>query len=358
VLEAIIQRSPVGLAFGGPSGVFELINESLRDLIGRVSSPPARFQDLADVVAFHWPDGRKVSREEMEFLLQRAVDGPVEVELESRGAATPIWVLVQLAPIRIGPSQELLGIVGTARDISAEHTVAELRKELVAVIAHDLRNPITAIRLSIEAALQNRLADEVAIRVSTTTLDLLHRSVERLGSMVNQLMDASQVELGRILLHRQNTDLGEFVVKLVDELKPSLRGHAVAVDVPRAVAAPIDRVRIGQVLTNVLDNASKYSRPGAPIRVSLHEQDGTAEIVVVDQGEGITPEDLPKLFDRFFQAARARQRNQGYGLGLYITKGLVEAHGGSVTVESVIGIGSTFVIRLPISIVESAGGSW
>src|SRR5262249_20739233 len=100
-------------------------------------------------------------------------------------------------------------------------------------------------------------------------------------------------------------------------------------------------------LTNVLDNASKYSRPGATIRVSCHEREGTAEIAVVDQGDGIAPEDLPKLFDRFFQAATARKRKQGFGLGLYITKGLVEAHGGSVTVDSVIGVGSTFVIRLP-----------
>jgi signal transduction histidine kinase len=109
----------------------------------------------------------------------------------------------------------------------------------------------------------------------------------------------------------------------------------------------VDRVRLTQVVTNLLDNASKYPRERAAIRVMLREEAGAIHLSVSDEGEGIARDDLSKLFVRFYQAKRSRERKGGLGLGLYITKGIVDAHGGALTVESTVGVGSTFDVRLP-----------
>ncbi|HEX5061710.1 MAG TPA: PAS domain-containing sensor histidine kinase [Kofleriaceae bacterium] len=346
VLGAIVQRSPIGVAFGNVDGAFEIVNDRLRTIIGKVTSPPVRFQDLAELVDFRWADGSKVTRHALADLLHQAATAPIEVEMESRKGPKPIWVSIRLAPVRAA-NQQLLGIVGVVRDVTVEHAIANLRKEIVAVIAHDLRSPIAAIKLSIESAAQDWVPGEAHVRVPAKTLTRVEHSAERLGLMVDELLDASHVELGTLPLERQIVDLCELIARLVDDLRPSLRGHPVATELPsHRVCASVDRLRIQQVLTNLLENAAKYARPDTTIHVSLREQDGLVDIAVADEGQGIDPDDVPKLFDRFYQAARARQRRQGLGLGLYITKGLVEAHGGSVSVESVVGQGSTFHVQL------------
>ncbi len=134
----------------------------------------------------------------------------------------------------------------------------------------------------------------------------------------------------------------------MNDLAPSLRGHPVGTDSPsHPVEARIDRLRFAQVLTNLLDNASKYSRDGSTIHLALREEGATLDISVTDEGEGIDAADVPKLFDRFYQAKKARQKKSGMGLGLYITKGIVDAHGGTLTVDTARGVGSTFHVRLP-----------
>jgi signal transduction histidine kinase len=109
----------------------------------------------------------------------------------------------------------------------------------------------------------------------------------------------------------------------------------------------VDPLRLDQVLTNVLENAAKYSTEGAPIELRVSASSGGAEVAVTDHGPGIDPEDMPRLFDRYYQTQRAREKKSGLGLGLYITKGLVEAHGGRMWVESTRGVGSTFYLWLP-----------
>lgn len=111
----------------------------------------------------------------------------------------------------------------------------------------------------------------------------------------------------------------------------------------------VDPARFDQILTNVVENAGKYSANGTPIDVHLKAVGDGVEIAVTDRGPGISPDELPKLFDRFYQAHRAREQKSGLGLGLYITKGFVEAHGGHVTAASTLGRGSTFRIWLPRS---------
>jgi signal transduction histidine kinase len=344
---AIIEHAPVGVLFASPDDVIQIRNAWVRRASwGRI---PARHGDIAELVDFHSIDGRKTSTAEWESLLREGAVRPVVVELEARAAPRPkLWVRNYMAPVRAEGSGRFLGTVIIVLDVSAEHEIAELRKELVAVIAHDLRSPIAAIQLSLESALRSRTDEETDVLVPAQTLERADRSARRLGGMVSQLLDASRVELGELSLDKSTVDLASFVDEIIGDVAPSLRDHPVITDFPAGpIAVSIDRLRIAGVVTNLLDNASKYSRAETPIRITLREDAGYAHLAVSDQGPGIDPNDRPKLFDRFFQARRARQQKSGLGLGLYIAKGIVEAHGGRMTVDSAPGVGSTFHVWLP-----------
>ena len=134
----------------------------------------------------------------------------------------------------------------------------------------------------------------------------------------------------------------------MSQIQGALGTHAISVEIagePPPVSA--DPMRIEQILTNLLENSSKYSFEGAPIRIVVAAENDGATLSIEDRGPGIAPEEIPHLFDRYYQTSKARGGSRGLGLGLYITRGLVEAHGGRITVESTPGIGSTFRIWFP-----------
>ena len=342
LLEAVIEQAPVALAFYTADGVLRLKNGSWRSLAGQDG---ATAEDAVRDRVLCWKDGRAISAEEWQGLLRQAEERVVEFEAQS---AASIWVNGRIAPVSANHDTRLIGTVLVLRDVSAERRIAELREEFVAVITHDLRSPIAAIRYGLHAALRNRTVAQDTAVVSTTSLERMYRSAQRLGDMVCELLDASRVELRKLNLNCKETDFSRLVADLVEEVRPSLRGHAVVTDLPgHPLAVSVDAPRIAQVVTNLLDNASKYSRAASTIRVAVREGLDWAELFVTDEGPGIAPSDLPRLFDRFYQARKAREHRGGLGLGLYITKGIVDAHGGHLTVDSAEGVGSTFRIALP-----------
>lgn len=229
---------------------------------------------------------------------------------------------------------------------ASSREIERLREEFAAVVAHDLRTPINSILLQLDILQSHAGGAEVQIPVSS--LERLRRSGERLAQMVKDLLDATRIEAVRLSLQPEIVSLPEAVRNLVDRIVPALGNHPVDVVVeqrPPRVAA--DPARLDQILTNLLDNAAKYSDEGRPIVVRVRPDGAGALVSIEDHGTGIAAAELPKLFDRFYQAKRARLKKSGLGLGLYIAKGLVEAQGGRITVESVPNEGSTFRVWLP-----------
>lgn len=165
--------------------------------------------------------------------------------------------------------------------------------------------------------------------------------------MVGDLLDYSRLDAGRLTLIREQADLPSLVRGIVERLVPSLGDHPVKVET-RGVVPPVraDPGRVEQIMTNLLTNAAKYSRPETEISVGIGPADGGVQVSVADKGPGIPPEEIPHLFHRFYR--REEVRRQREGLGLYITKGLVEAHGGRIWVEGEVGVGSTFYFILPV----------
>jgi signal transduction histidine kinase len=231
------------------------------------------------------------------------------------------------------------------RLIASQRELDRLREEFAAVIAHDLRSPIQTLQLQTDRLLEEVTGDEV--RVPSEAVRRLRRSAARLAGMVGDLLDASRLEASRLVLNPRRVSAGTAITEVIDRIRPLLGDHPVSMEV---VGAPpeidADPGRLDQILTNLLENAAKYSGPAAPIRVRVEAEGEGTSISVADQGIGIADDEMPRLFDRFYQAKRARKKKSGLGLGLYITKGLVEAHRGRISVESALGRGSTFHVWL------------
>ncbi|MHB8874680.1 MAG: sensor histidine kinase, partial [Myxococcaceae bacterium] len=238
------------------------------------------------------------------------------------------------------------GAVMVVRDLTAEKELERLRDEFAAVIAHDLRNPIQVVLLQVHLLLKDTVGQEVT--APRKSLERIRGAAVRLARMVGDLLDATRIDVARLVLDRRPLAVPEAVERLVDQIRPVLAKHPVSVSVTGEIgAALLDPVRFDQVLVNLLENAAKYSPDDAPIRVKIAAGAGGVEIRIEDEGIGFSPADLSRLFGRFFQARRTRERQSGLGLGLHITRGLVEAHGGQIAVESELGRGSTFRLWFP-----------
>lgn len=231
---------------------------------------------------------------------------------------------------------------------STYREIERLREQFAGVIAHDLRDPVQAIVLQTGVLLREAREAEGEAFVSAPELRRLQAASARLSAVVNDLQDATLLELGRLELAPRTVEAVDVISALLRKMRPTLGLHPVAL---RVEGHPpplfVDPRRFEQIMENLLENAAKYSEPEAPIDVEVRPQGRGTLITVRDRGVGIAPSEIPRLFDRFYQAARARREKTGLGLGLYITRGLVEAHGGKLRVESKPGEGSAFHVWLP-----------
>jgi PAS domain S-box-containing protein len=222
---------------------------------------------------------------------------------------------------------------------------ADRRKdEFLATLAHELRNPLAPIRTGLQILKCGEVADPL--------VEMMDRQAEHLAVLIDDLMDASRISLGKIDLRKEEVALASVVDRAVAIARPAIdeRGHQLSVSVPeRDERLEADPNRLVQILSNLLENAAKYTDPGGQIRVHARREGGEVVIGVKDTGIGIAPESLTKVFDLFMQIERRLDRSQGgLGIGLCLVRSLVEMHGGTVTALSEgPGRGSEFVVRLP-----------
>jgi signal transduction histidine kinase len=210
-------------------------------------------------------------------------------------------------------------------------------------VGHDLRTPMTRLRGIAETALNS--SEPAVLREALA--DCLDES-DRVIEMLNTLMDISEAETGTMALHRQPIDLNEVIdqsVALYEDLADE-RGVAIRTNVGSNLVADVDRNRMRQVLANLIDNAVKYTPAGGVVEIGARSDAGDAVVTVSDNGVGIPPDELPRIWDRLYRGDKSRS-TRGLGLGLSLVKAIVVAHGGTVRVQSRPGEGSTFELRLP-----------
>jgi signal transduction histidine kinase len=265
--------------------------------------------------------------------------------------------LAQFVSSLAGTSLEVVDAVERIQALSDERgrlyqeaqLALEVRDAFVSVAAHELRTPMTSLALNVQDLLETTERgrppppEELRLRLSSA-----ERSVRRFKALVENLLDVSRASSGLLHLELEPVDLSVVVREVVRDLDAVARqaGCAVRLDLPDSLAGFWDRTRLESVATNLLTNALKFGA-GAPVDVEASEADGVATLRIRDRGIGIAPEDQARIFDRFERAASFRHYG-GMGLGLWLSRAIVEGMGGRIEVDSEPGRGSTFTVRLPL----------
>jgi signal transduction histidine kinase len=221
------------------------------------------------------------------------------------------------------------------------------RRELVANVSHELKTPISALRAHLE-----NLLDGVE-QPNPETLEVMLAQSERLGRLVDQLLELSRLESGELPLRREEVRLRPLVSRVLSEIEVARADRDVELvqevpeDLPPVFA---DAERVHQVLFNLLDNAVRFTPSGGRVRVTADRHNGSVDVAVHDTGPGIAPEHLTRVFERFYRVDTSRSRDGGgTGIGLAIARSVVEAHGGRIWAESEPGRGSRFTFELPVA---------
>jgi excisionase family DNA binding protein len=240
-----------------------------------------------------------------------------------------------------------------AARVAAEDAL-RVRDEFLSIAAHELRTPITSLSGQAQLLLRRlRRHGRLEPEQLASALETIRGQAEKLSRLVSQLLDLSRLEGGKLALERHPTDLVDVVQQVVATARAWSERHTISVAAPPSLEAWVDPLRLEQVLTNLLDNAVKYSPEGGPIEVALARVDaGSVELSVRDRGLGIPVEKRGQLFERFYQA-HANGHRGGMGLGLYVSRQIVKLHGGDICAEFPPEGGTRFVVRLPLAPHES-----
>jgi PAS domain S-box-containing protein len=340
---AVLAQSPISIALSeGDVGEPVMLNDAARRLLGiegTVLLPDEGFVCTAD--------GTPVPRDQTP--LHQALQGNSIESAEfflRRQDGELVPVIVGCSPVRDGEGM-VLGAVAIAYDATSIKELERLRGEWNSMVAHDLRHPLSTILLQIQL-LAERNKDLAELR---GPVERIQRSVLRLDRMVGDLMDLSRLEARRLSLARKRMDLPALTRACLDEVAARADGRSLKLDLHGEIPLiEADPDRISQVLHNLLSNAIKYGASGTPILVTIDSADSQVSVAITNEGRGIAPEELPRLFQRFRRTADAKLTGlDGVGLGLFITRSLVEAHGGRLDVRSAVGGTTTFRFTLPRS---------
>jgi PAS domain S-box-containing protein len=339
---SLLEMIPASVWTSDPEGTITYCNNRWRGLTGlRLDNGHAR----SWTEAVHPAD---VERATAEWATARESghDYTTELRLRRPGGGTARWHLGHVIADR-APDGAIRGWVAMFTDCEELKQAVEARDEFMSIASHELRTPLSTLMLQLE--MFERTLSRAGIDEGTAKrLESAYRQTQRLDRLVGDLLDVSRISAGRLVLEHEELDLAELVRSCVERLSEhALRsGSPLECHADAGVRARCDRVRMEQVVTNLLSNAVKYGA-GKPIVVDVAAESTRASIRVRDSGIGIEPRALPRIFERFERAVSGRKYG-GLGIGLYITRQIVEAHGGSIDVSSRVGEGSEFTVRLPL----------
>ncbi|MBI5154842.1 PAS domain-containing protein, partial [Candidatus Poribacteria bacterium] len=296
-----------------------------RDVRGRFVQEAVRNADLQRVVASALEGSERAAEDELLHM-------PNGVILRAR-----------TAPLR-GSDGAGTGVLVVLSDVTTVTRLENIRRDFAANVSHELRTPVTSIKGYAETLLDGALDDPAQAR---RFVEVIARQSSLLEGVIEDLLRLSRLErVGEIA--REECALAELLRGAAELAEAHATVRRIEVVCDAGLRVRVNRVLLGQAVGNLLDNALKYSEPGSPVRVEAQQMDGGVVIQVTDQGPGIAPEHLPRLFERFYRVDRARSRELGgTGLGLSIVKHVALAHGGTAEVQSTPGRGSVFSIRLP-----------
>jgi two-component system phosphate regulon sensor histidine kinase PhoR len=332
-LEAVLQKMTDGVLIVDAEGLVQLLNPAAEKMFS-ISLSPAVGKPLIEVVRHHqpsemWQHCRATGE-------SQRVEFDVGLRLSLQGIAT------SLSPVLPGSTLLLF------QDLTRQRQIEHMRRDFISNVSHELRTPLAALKALTETLLGGALADPPAAR---RFLEQIETEVDSLSLLVTELLELSRIESGRVPLNLVPTRPIDIVQPAVERLQLQVDRSGLNLhvdcreDLPAVMA---DASRVQQVLVNLLHNAIKFTTPEGEVNVSAIRQEQWVQFAVSDTGIGIAPEDLPRIFERFYKVDRSRA-SSGTGLGLAIARHLVEAHGGRIWAESEPGKGSTFYFTIPLA---------
>ncbi len=354
-LETIFATQVEAVIFIDNSGRIVRMNEAQRQLlIARGIDPAMTHIDMwAEPSPSRDAAGKLVPLEQLPFnraLRGETVTGERAVELHQRTHDGQELVLrVSGAPVRDAEGR-ILGAVLTTQDVTQQRRLEQQRIAIMRMVVHDLNNPVTAVRLYLQTQQRRLSLGQPPFVPDDELLGQLDYGLTRMQRLVDDLRVATQVEMGTLHLQRARHDVAALCHEEV-AAQQAVTGRVVRMETPaEPVWAEVDGERVGQVIANLLSNALKYSPPDRAVGVTVRIAEGRVIVAVRDEGPGISANEQQHLFEQFHrvQGIKTQNGSGGLGLGLYISKAIVEQHGGDMGVESAPGEGSTFWFSLPL----------
>ena len=341
-LEHVIESVYAGILMVHLNGRVMQMNSSARSMLG-VDQNERLTGDYATII----------KHEPVHALLRKTLDDETETQEEislpsSENAEEERIYQVQTAMVK-GEDQNVIGVVAIFNDITEIRGIERMKTAFVSTVSHELRTPLTSIKGFISTLLQDveGFYDKDTVHEFYTIID---QECDRLTRLISDLLNVSRIEAGRALdLNPTPVNVPDIVDKVVATQKSYTSKHQFAVELdPEIPVIVADSDKVDQILTNLVSNSIKYAPNGGMITISGKTTDGIIRMAVSDQGMGIPKEHLDKVFDRFHRIDnRDTRKVGGTGIGLYLVKHLVEAHGGKIWVESEVGKGSSFIFELP-----------
>lgn len=265
----------------------------------------------------------------------------------SRASGVPLPVGITYAPL-ISPEGNLVNIIATVRDITRFREAEELKSTFISVISHELKTPVALIKGYV-GTLRREDANWKR-EIVKDSLAVIEEEADRLTGLIENLLDASRLQAGGLSINTSDIALNAIAERIAERFKTQSPIHTIKVEFPENFPIVMgDETRLEQVLSNMISNGIKYSPAGGEICVTGQVRPSHVIVCVSDEGPGVAPDDIPHIFDRFYRSSDAKRTTKGAGLGLYLARAVIEAHGGRIWVDPRPGNGARICFSIPRS---------
>lgn len=344
-MDALLDSAADGIIILTPDHVIERCNPAFAHMLGK---------PVKDLLGHFHHDIIQWEQHEDGLTLEQAEAGGwpltpnatlyIEGDIK-RENALPLPVGITYAPL-LNQEGILVNIIATVRDISHFREADELKSTFISVISHELKTPVALIKGYVSTLRREDATwDPLIVKDS---LEVIEEEADRLTEMIDNLLDASRLQAGALSINLTDVNLMDLVERIAQKFRTQSNIHNIVIDFPETFPVILaDDDRMSQVISNLISNAIKYSPQGGDIQISAQVHAQQVVICVHDQGPGIASEDIPYVFNRFYRSSKASRTTKGAGLGLYLARAVVEAHGGRIWVDPKPGDGARVCFSLP-----------
>lgn len=344
-LDALIDSAADGIIILNADHSIERVNDAFERISGKTDDEVKGLHHDQVIIWARKPDGMTLEQAEADgWPLTSNAHLYVEGDLKNSDTRS-VPVGITYAPL-LTQDKDVRNIIVTVRDITHFRNADEMKATFISIVSHELKTPVALIKGY--ASTLRRDDARWDRHVVQDSLAVIEEEADHLTHMIEDLLDASRLQAGGLSLNRTDFSIKSLAERLAERFQTQTKNHKILVDIPADFPVILaDETRIGQVLSNLISNAIKYS-PKGEIRIQGDIRQEQIIIMVSDQGPGIDPHDMPHIFDRFYRSDTAVRKTKGAGLGLYLARAIVEAHGGRIWIDPVHGSGARICFSLPM----------